>query len=119
MNMSACLTGLLICFSLVTSDAECLFMCLSAGIPQRNVHFDLWHILFFLVFNVFLILSCMSCLYVFKMNSLWVSSFADISSYSDGCPCLPLRVSFKYAKAFKVNSVLFSDLWLIFHFSKR
>ena len=96
-----------------------IFSCahlLSVGFPQRNNHFDPWPIFFFLVCMYFFILSCMSCLYVSAMNSLWISSFANISSYSEGCPYLSLRVSFWYAKAFKVNSVLFSDLWFTFIF---
>ena len=97
---------------------SCAYL-LSVGFPQRNNHFDPWPIFFFLGLYVFLILSSMSCLYVLKMNSLWVSSFENISSYSEGCLCLSLRVSFWYAKAFKFNSVPFSDLWFIFHFSKR
>ena len=91
-----------------------IFSCahlLSVGFPQRNNHFDPWPIFFFFIgLYVFLILSSMSCLYVLEMNSLWVSSFENISSYSEGCLCLSLRVSFWYAKAFKFNSVPFSDL---------
>jgi len=34
---------------------------------------------------VFLILSCMSCLYTLEINSLSVVSFAIIFSYSEGC----------------------------------
>ena len=34
---------------------------------------------------IFLILSCMSCLYIFEINSLSVASFAIIFSHSEGC----------------------------------
>ena len=34
---------------------------------------------------VFLILSCMSCLYILEINSLSVVSFANIFSHSEGC----------------------------------
>ena len=34
---------------------------------------------------IFLILSCMSCLYIFEINSLSVASFATIFSHSEGC----------------------------------
>ena len=94
---------------MMLSIFSCAYL-LSVGFPQRNIHFGLWPIFFFLCLYVFLILSFMSCLYVLEMNSLWVSSFANISSYSEGCPCLSLRVSFWYTKAFKVNLVPFSDL---------
>ena len=34
---------------------------------------------------IFLELSCMSCLYIFEINSLSISSFPIISSHSEGC----------------------------------
>ena len=33
----------------------------------------------------FLILSCMSCLYILEINPLSVASFVNISSHSEGC----------------------------------
>ena len=53
------------------------------------------------------------------MNPLWISPLPNIFSYSEDCPCLSLRDSFRHANAFKVNSVPLSDLWFIFHYSKR
>ena len=44
------------------------------------------------------------------MNPLWVSPLPNIFSYSEDCPCLSLRDSFRNANAFKVNSVPLSDL---------
>ena len=38
--------------------------------------------------------SCMSCLYIFEINSLSVASFAFIFSHSDGCLFTLLIVSF-------------------------
>ena len=64
-------------------------------------------------------LSYTSWLYVLEMNPLWVSSLTNIFSYSENCSCLFLRVSFRCANAFKVNSALLSDLWFIFHYVKR
>ena len=42
-------------------------------------------------------------------------NWTDFEDY----PCLSLRISFRYANAFKVNSVPLSDLWFIFHYSRR
>ena len=50
---------------------------------------------------------------------MWVSPLPNIFSYSEDCPCLSLRDSFRNANAFKVNSVPLSDLWFIFNFSRR
>ena len=80
-------------------------------------HFNLWPVLFLVI--CMLILSCTSCLYVLEMNPLWISPLPNIFSYSEDCPCLSLRDSFRHANAFKVNSVPLSDLWFIFHYSKR
>ena len=40
---------------------------------------------FFIGLFVFLVLSCMSCLYILEINPLSVVSFAIIFSYSEGC----------------------------------
>ena len=42
---------------------------------------------------IFLVLSYMSCLYIFEINSLSVPSFAIIFSHSEGCLLTLLRVS--------------------------
>ena len=117
MNVSPYLIGLLILISLVISDAKHLFMCPSVSFPWRNFG----SFFFFVGLYIFLIMSCTSSLYVLEMKSLRVSSFANISLYSECCPCLSLRVSFWYAKSSKVNLVLFSDLCIFsfFYFSKR
>ena len=47
---------------------------------------------------VFLILSCMSCLYIFEINSLSVALFAIIFSHSEGCLFTWLIVSFVVQK---------------------
>ena len=56
---------------------------------------------------VFLVLSCMSCLYILEINPLSVVSFAIIFSHSEGCH-FHLAYSFLCcAKAFKFNQVPF------------
>ena len=47
---------------------------------------------------VFLVLSCMSCLYTLEINSLSVVSFAIIFSHSEGCLFTLLIVSFAVQK---------------------
>ena len=43
---------------------------------------------------IFLVLSCVSCLYIFQVNFLSVASFAIIFSHSEGCLFTLLTVSF-------------------------
>ena len=47
---------------------------------------------------VFLVLSCMSCLYVFEINPFSVVTFAIIFSHSEGCLFTLLIVSFAVQK---------------------
>ena len=46
----------------------------------------------------FLILSCMSCLYILEINPLSVASFANIFSHSEGCLFIFFTVSFAVQK---------------------
>ena len=56
---------------------------------------------------VFLVLSCMSCLYILEINPFLVVSFAIIFCHSEGCLFTLLIVSFAVQKeAFKLNQVL-------------
>ena len=47
---------------------------------------------------IFLVLSCMSCLYILEINPLSVVSFAIIFSHSEGCHFTLLIVSFAVQK---------------------
>ena len=68
---------------------------------------------------VFLVLSCMSCLYILEINSLSVVSFAIIFSHSEGCLFTLLIVSFAVQKLLSlIRSHLFTFI-LNFHYSKR
>ena len=54
---------------------------------------------------VFLVLSCISYLYILEINPLSVVSFAVILSHSEGCLYILLIVFLCCAKDFKFNQV--------------
>ena len=84
-GVSWCLIIVLICISL-SSNVEHLSMCLLARcMSSFEIRVPTSFARFLIALFAFLMLGCMSCLYILEINPLSVALFVFIFSHSEGC----------------------------------